>query len=405
MPVVGYNKVSNGAETSFPCQERRSVFSVLFFNWITETFKTGNSRHLEESDLLPIEEQNKTKVLTEKLQEIWNDEREVRQKCEKRPRLWRCVLKMLPTTEVFILLVLGLVDTMFCSLRPLLLGVILSNLINTHSQDKKMMYACAVLLGVVSVGRSFATHLQCWLAEVQGARLCSALKGIIYSKVRLYYVKGPFTLVAAKCHSEFNPKTTDKEPSDSGSLGNKNLGTASASLTGRKNTRQILILSVFSFTCTLRVVVVMVVVVVVSSSSPDYFLLCIWLQITRVEHQTLQQFREGQVIDLLSNDLQRLELAPRYFFDMIAITYFIPLVVYLFLNLFDWRALAGILFLLVIVLYFLFVSYLVGKLRWQTAHVTDKRIALMNELVSGIRAVKTHAWEQNYEERVKEIRR
>ena len=129
------------------------------------------------------------------------------------------------------------------------------------------------------------------------------------------------------------------------------------------------------------------------------------LKITRVGHRTLQAFQEGQVIDLLANDIQRLESAPRWFFEMIAMTYFIPVVIYLVLKLFHLGALVGVFFFLGIVPYFLFVSYLVGKLRWQTAKVSDKRITLMNELVSGIRAVKTEAWEENYQKRVKEIRK
>lgn len=46
-----------------------------------------------------------------------------------------------------------------------------------------------------------------------------------------------------------------------------------------------------------------------------------------------------------------------------------------------------------------------GKLRRQTALVSDKRIAVMDELLSGIRTVKAHAWENNYRENVAEIRR
>ena len=128
-------------------------------------------------------------------------------------------------------------------------------------------------------------------------------------------------------------------------------------------------------------------------------------QVTLVGHRTLQEFEEGHVIDLLSNDLQRIELAPRWFFDMILVIFFTPVVLYLFLNLFHWEALVGILFLLSLVPYFFFVSSVVGKLRRQTAEVSDKRIALMNELVSGIRTVKTQAWEQNYTEKVKGTRR
>ena len=94
-----------------------------------------------------------------------------------------------------------------------------------------------------------------------------------------------------------------------------------------------------------------------------------------------------------------------WFFDIIISTFYIPIAFYLLLTLFHWEAITGAFFLLSLVAFFLFASYLVGKLRRQTAQISDKRIAVMNELVSGIRAVKTQAWEDNYDESVKEIRR
>ena len=94
-----------------------------------------------------------------------------------------------------------------------------------------------------------------------------------------------------------------------------------------------------------------------------------------------------------------------WFFDIFISTYYIPIVLYLFLALFHWEALAGGLFLASLAAFFLLASHLIGRLRQQTAEISDKRIAIMNELVSGIRAVKTQAWEDNYDESVKEIRR
>ena len=84
---------------------------------------------------------------------------------------------------------------------------------------------------------------------------------------------------------------------------------------------------------------------------------------------------------------------------------YLPVVIYLLINLFHWTVLAGLLFLTALVPYFMTVSFFVGKLRKQTALVSDQRISVMNELVSGIRDVKTHAWENNYRDAVKDIRR
>lgn len=46
-----------------------------------------------------------------------------------------------------------------------------------------------------------------------------------------------------------------------------------------------------------------------------------------------------------------------------------------------------------------------GKLRHKTAVATDKRLEVMNEIISGIRAVKLYAWEWSFTEIIKQLRR
>ena len=178
-----YEQLPREEPASFLHREEIGIWSLLFFDWMTDTFKTGSSRPLQQWDLLPVEEQNKTRVLTEKLKNNWNEERKARNSCGKRPRLWKCILMMLPAKEVFIMTIFGIVDMIGSTLRPLLLGMILSNLISS-SKDTSAMYIFAVLIGVISVGERLASHLRCWMAEVMGARISCALKGIVYSKVR-----------------------------------------------------------------------------------------------------------------------------------------------------------------------------------------------------------------------------
>ncbi|XP_015779867.1 PREDICTED: multidrug resistance-associated protein 4-like [Acropora digitifera] len=309
MPVkMRYNKLPREEPTSSLQEEQIGIWSLLFYHWMTDTFKTGNSRPLQQSDLLPIEEQNKTRILTENLQNIWLKERNACFGSGKRPRLWRCVARILPLREIMIIVLFGMVESISAILRCLLLGVILSNLTSSKG-DKTVMYVSAVLMVVVIIGERIFTTFRNWMAEVMGQRICCALRGMIYSKICL------------------------------------------------------------------------------------------------VGHHTLQEFREGHVIDLISNDIQRMELLPMWFFDIIISTFYIPIAFCLLITLFHWEAITGGLFLLSLAAFFLLASYLVGKLRRQTAQISDKRITVMNELVSGIRAVKTQAWEDRYDESIKEIRR
>ena len=65
----------------------------------------------------------------------------------------------------------------------------------------------------------------------------------------------------------------------------------------------------------------------------------------------------------------------------------------------------GMIFMLATVPYVGFLSSICAQLYAKTAQVSDRRISLMDELVSGIRTLKTGAWEGSYRDKIKQIRR
>ena len=79
--------------------------------------------------------------------------------------------------------------------------------------------------------------------------------------------------------------------------------------------------------------------------------------------------------------------------------------IFLIYNLIGWQAVTGVFLLCILMPYFAVLSYANAKLRLRTATVSDERISLMNQVVSGIRAVKMHAWEDEYGRKIKNVRR
>ncbi len=77
----------------------------------------------------------------------------------------------------------------------------------------------------------------------------------------------------------------------------------------------------------------------------------------------------------------------------------------LLIYLIGWQALAGVLFQLLTVPYIVLVSSVSADSRQRTADVTDTRMSLLDELVHGIRILKTQALERYYGEKIKEVRR
>lgn len=128
------------------------------------------------------------------------------------------------------------------------------------------------------------------------------------------------------------------------------------------------------------------------------------LQILLLDQHTLNKFTKGHVVDLVSNDVQRMEQAARQFFRLIVAIFDVCVIVPLLWHFIGWQALMGLIFLLLIVPFGGLLTYLSGKLRLKTAALSDRRINLMAEIVATIREVKTHAWEWFFIEQIEETR-
>jgi len=95
----GYEKIPSDAE-----KEKVSLFSLLFFQWMNIVFKTGSKRALEQTDFLPLARENTSCFLMEQLQTKWNNEKTKCQKNDRKPKLWKSVIKMLTVKDAMFLI-------------------------------------------------------------------------------------------------------------------------------------------------------------------------------------------------------------------------------------------------------------------------------------------------------------
>ncbi|XP_022797867.1 multidrug resistance-associated protein 4-like [Stylophora pistillata] len=121
---------------------------------------------------------------------------------------------------------------------------------------------------------------------------------------------------------------------------------------------------------------------------------------------TLLQYTTGKVITLVSNDVQRLEgeTIKWIFLGFISLIELLSLPL-LMVYLIGWQSLMGVLFLYLLLPYFALLSQGGAVLRLRTAAVSDQRISLLNQVISGIRSIKMHAWEDEYRQQVRKTRR
>jgi len=160
------------------------ILSFLFFRWMNHVIKTGSKRALEQSDFLPLTQENSASSLTEKLQTRWKEEKAKGEQNGKRPKFWKSVLKLISVKDVLIIMFTGILESCCRIFQPLFLGYLISSLMaTTESRNDLLLYVCAVAMGVNALIKSLCVQHFCFRTEVLGVRLTSAIKGVIYRKV------------------------------------------------------------------------------------------------------------------------------------------------------------------------------------------------------------------------------
>ena len=175
----GYKKI-----TEKDSEEKCNILSSLFFQWMNEVVKIGSERTLEEYDFVPLSKENQTRPATEKLQTKWNDEKASCKRNNKRPKLWRSVIKTVSIKETCIIVLTGFLDSVCRILQPLFLGFVVSALISAEEPQKNvLLYVCALAMAANYFIKNICMHQYFYRSAVLGVKICSALKGLVYTKV------------------------------------------------------------------------------------------------------------------------------------------------------------------------------------------------------------------------------
>ncbi|CAH1987634.1 unnamed protein product [Acanthoscelides obtectus] len=125
----------------------------------------------------------------------------------------------------------------------------------------------------------------------------------------------------------------------------------------------------------------------------------------KLSKTALRDTTAGQVVNLLSNDVNRFDVAVLFAHQLwvgpietVVCTYFMYLQVGI-------AAAVGVLALIMFIPIQFYFGRQISKLRMRTALRTDERVRLMNEIISGIQVIKMYAWEKSFAKLVHTARR
>ncbi|XP_014206367.1 multidrug resistance-associated protein 4-like [Copidosoma floridanum] len=125
----------------------------------------------------------------------------------------------------------------------------------------------------------------------------------------------------------------------------------------------------------------------------------------RLKKSILDKTAAGQVVNLMSNDVSRFDMLFQYLNFVWITPIQIVIIMYVMWNDIGMMLLVGIAILFVIAVPLQAIVIYTSKiLRAKIATLTDTRVQLMSELVSGIQVIKMYAWEKPFEKIVNKTR-
>lgn len=168
-------------------KEKAGILSRLIFCWMGSILKIGYRRSMECSDLYPLLDEDKTRTLTEDLDELWHKEVRDFHISGKNPSLLRAMRKVFSWTE-YTLLAISLFLGIACNiLKPLLLGLLISLMMTIGSdmsdEDLQWVYIYAAAICGAALLQVVALHQYHYKVKILGMRWRAAIVGLLYKKV------------------------------------------------------------------------------------------------------------------------------------------------------------------------------------------------------------------------------
>ncbi|CAG2176440.1 unnamed protein product, partial [Oppiella nova] len=120
----------------------------------------------------------------------------------------------------------------------------------------------------------------------------------------------------------------------------------------------------------------------------------------RLSRASLGKATVGHIVNLMSNDVSRFDAFSMDACYLLVAPIQTAIAIYIIYTEIGYYCFVGVALLLLFMLFQAFMSKLISKVRLMTAQLTDSRLRLMNEIISGMRVIKMYAWEQSFAELV-----
>ena len=159
-----------------------NCLSALFFVWMNEVLTRGSKRALQASDLFPLHEKDTADYLVAKISTEWREQREASEKKQRRPKIWKALMRVIPSKDYTKLVMLCFLSSASYVGLLLIVWFFLRSLMSA-TQNSVAVGLYIVGIGVLSAVRALCVHHSDYFCELWGMRLKVATIGLVYRKV------------------------------------------------------------------------------------------------------------------------------------------------------------------------------------------------------------------------------
>ncbi|XP_060519010.1 probable multidrug resistance-associated protein lethal(2)03659 isoform X2 [Cylas formicarius] len=337
------NRKPNPRENAFP-------FSAVTFCYTIPTFIRGFKRDLEEQDLTETLSEHKSARLGNEIERCWREEEQRALKSNRSPSLNRVLIRVFGLEFLFYGIVLFLSEAIRIN-QPIFLGNLVSFFTPPDiNYPVTLSSSQAAKVGINDTASTWSNH------SIQSQKE-ELVQPLILGPLLRFYMPNEedITLTQAYWYAA---------------------GVVFCSLTNILISHPYM-LGVLHFGMKLRVACCSL----------------IYRKSLRLSKAALGETTAGQVVNLLSNDVNRFDVAVLFVHQLwlgpletIICTY----LMYLHVGV---SAAIGVLVLIFFVPLQIYLGKRISTLRLKTALRTDERVRLMNEIICGIQVIKMYAWE------------
>lgn len=176
-----YEKLRHPNKVHKNPQADANFLSRLTYWWMNSIFIVGSSRPLENHDLFPLNDEDKTDKLTEKLYKEFNKVKSL--PGNKRLHLLKALINMFPGYFYLFTICAGLTGALCNVLQPVFLSLLLSQLLQSSIVSFKWCYIYAGGICISALIRCFVLQQFAESNLITAMRWRAATIGVVFKKV------------------------------------------------------------------------------------------------------------------------------------------------------------------------------------------------------------------------------